>query len=254
MAEFLIKAQDAPVPDSSGKWYAALIVNVQEDGHEWGGQEGPPKFYILKVPGLLKADAEQYMQEWRHNVSSSIVNSNAAQDTYRIRIDSNMVSTSGKNAFIRAQVEEFFSNWNASIIQVKSNSITFDISVFDAITSNGFWGADVSAVVFVETDYNQPSGDHLIQVQSSPYTLQQMQNIVEFRGGSVVPPDSFIMNRNAARTRLLEDIKEKLDRISYARRRWYVTATGMDALNAAGGVITITPAQLLNNVSDGLAD
>lgn len=254
MAEFLIKAEDSPVPDSAGKWYAAQIVVVQEDGHEWGGKEGPPKFGIIKVPGVTKAAAEQYLEEWRHNTTINIVASDPATDSYRLRMISDRVSVSGKNGLVRASVEQFFTDWGATIVNFQSDRVTFDISVYAAITSERFWDADVSGVVFVETDYNQATGDHVIQVQESPFTAQQMRSAVEKNGGTVLPPDSFVMNRSVARQKFSDDINEQLRNISYARRRWYVTATGMSALNAAGGIITVTPQQFLNNVADGLSD
>lgn len=254
MAEFLVTAQDSPVPDSAGKWYAARIVTVQEDGHEWGGKEGPPKFGIIKVPGVSKADAEQYLEEWRHNTSLAIVASDVQADSYRLRLTSDRVSQSGKNAFAREQIENFFTDWGATIVQFRSNSVTFDISVYGAITSPRFWGADVSAVVFVESQYNEQTGDHLVQIQESPFSLEQMRNAVVAHGGTPVPPDSFIMNRSVARQKLTDDIEDQIRAITYARRRWYITATGMAALNAAGGIITVTPAQFLNNVSDALDD
>lgn len=254
MAEFLVLAADAPVPDGPGKWYAARIVTVQEDGYEWGGKEGPPKFGIIKVPGVSKADAEQYLETWRHNTSISIVASDPVADAYRVRLTSDRVSQSGQNAFSQEQIENFFTEWGATIVQWRNDSVTFDIAVYDAITSPRFWGADVSQVVFVETDYNQSTGDHLIQIQESPFSPQQMRSAVESNGGTVVLPDSFSMNRSIARQKLTDDIEERIQSISYARRRWYITAAGMSALNAAGGVITVTAQQFINNIADSLDD
>lgn len=52
MAEVLIRAADAPVPDSPGKWLAGAGVVVMPDGHVWGQKEGPPTFIILKFPRI----------------------------------------------------------------------------------------------------------------------------------------------------------------------------------------------------------
>lgn len=252
MAEFLVLTQDSPVPDSAGKWYAARIVTVQEDGHQWGGKEGPPKFGIIKVPGVTKADAEHYLETWRHDTTVNIISSDQVSDTYRIRITSERVSVSGNGALVRDQIETFFTEWGASIVGFTNNSVTFDISVYDAITSPRFWGADVSGVVFVQSDYNQSTGDHLIQIQSSPFTNAQLRAAVEQNGGTVIPPDTFSMNRSVARQKFTDDIQERLRDINIARRRWYITAVGMSALNSAGGILTVTPQQFLNNIADSL--
>lgn len=254
MAELLIKAEDAPVPDSPDKWYAARILRVEDDGFEWSPSEGPPIFYLLKVPGVAKEDAQQYLEEWRHNTSIGIVAQDLASDGYRLRLISDRVSASGKNALVRERVEEFFTNWGATIVSFQNDRITFDLTVFNAITSPRFWGVDVSGVVFVETSYNESTGDHLVQVQESPFSNDQMRDAVVRNGGMVVPPDSFVMNRSVAREKLVDDINEQIFNIAYDLRRWYVTATGMSALQAAGGVLTVTPQQFLNNIADGLSD
>lgn len=254
MAEFLIKAEDSQVPDGPGKWYAARIITVQEDGHEWGAKEGPPKFGLIKVPGIAKADAEQYLEEWRHNTTISIIGTDQSSDSYRLRLSSDRVSLSGKNAFNQTQIENFFTDWNANVVNLQNDRVTFDISVYGAITSPRFWGADVTGVVFVETEYNESTGDHLIQIQDSPFSNEQMRAAIESNDGTVIQPDSFIMNRSVARQKLSDDIEDRIRQITYDRRRWYITAAGMSALQAAGGILTVTPAQFVNNIADGLDD
>lgn len=64
MAEFLIKAIDANHPDPgidlAGCYKRGDIVLAKPDGWSWGKCEGPPKFNILKVPGMSIEEAEQY--------------------------------------------------------------------------------------------------------------------------------------------------------------------------------------------------
>lgn len=252
MAEFLIKAEDSLVQDGPGKWYAARIVTVQDDGHEWGGKEGPPKFFIVKVPGITKVQAEQYLEEWRHNTSINIVASDQATDSYRLRMISDRVSISGKNSFSEAQIGQFFADWNATIVNFQNDRVTFDLTVYGAITSNRFWGRDVAGVVFLETGYFQATGDHVVLVQDSPFTQEQIRQAVEANGGTSIAPNSFVMNRSVARQALTDDIESRVKDISYARRRWYLTASGMAAAQAAGGIITVTPQQFIANIADGL--
>jgi len=66
MAEFLIKASDNthsdPIKDARGCYKKGDIVDVRPDGFRWGREEGPPKFYIVKMPDLKVEDARKYMQ------------------------------------------------------------------------------------------------------------------------------------------------------------------------------------------------
>lgn len=254
MAELLIKASDSPVSDGPGKWYAALIVTVQEDGHEWGSKEGPPKFYILKIPGISKDDAQEYLTEWRHGISYEVVNSQPAQDGYRIKLTSDAVSVSGKGSITLENVEAFFTKWNATVQSATSNSITFDVRIYDAATSEGFWERDVSGITFSETTYEQATGSHLIEVVSPEITDDQIQNVCERQSVVYVAPRSMIVTRSEVRTKFQDDIKEQFERIDIARRRWHIKSAGMDALQQAGGIMTVTPTQFLNNVTDGFAD
>lgn len=254
MCELLIKAADAPVSDGAGKWYAATIVFIADDGHSWGSAEGPPDFYILKVPGVSKVSAQQYVETWRHNPTYSIVNSQPAQDAYRIKLTTGAVSISGKGAITRAQVESFFTRWNAVIQSTTADSVTFDVSIYAALTSAGFWGRGVSGVTFSETQYNQATGSHLIEVISPQITDQQIQFQCEENAVSYVSPRSFIGMRADVRSQMQNRIAAKFKEMQIANRRWYVSQTGMTALQNAGGIMTVTPAQLVANLRDGFSD
>ena len=252
MAELLIKATDSPVPDSAGKWYAARIVYVGEDGHQWGGREAPPDFYILKVPGISKADADQYLQEWRHGITYSVVNSQPALDGYRIKATSDAVNSQGKGTITLAQVEAFFTKWKATIQSSTADSVTFDISIFNALTSQGFWERDLTGITFTETQYNQSTGSHLIKVTGA--TSEQIQQQCQMRGVAYVAPSSFLATRAEARQMFEEDIASAFREIMVERRRWYISAAGMTALQNAGGILTVTPAQAIANLVDGFAE
>jgi hypothetical protein len=251
MAEFLIMAEDTAAPDSSGKWYGAQFVVVAEDGHEWGSEEGPPVFFIVKVPGVSKADAEEYITEWRHNPSYSVVNSNLAQDGFRIKMTSDAVSASGKGTIMLSQVRNYFERWGATVQSSTANSVTFDIRIYNAITSRAFLGRDVSGVQFVETEYNQSTGSHLVEVVSPAITDQQIQQVCQAQGVVYVAPRSFIATRAEVRAKLQDEIASRFREIMIERRRWRISAAGMTALQNAGGIMSITPQQFVANITDG---
>jgi len=54
--EFLIYARDYEVSYKKGD-----IVAVFPDGHKWGRLEGPPKFIIIKVPGMSVKEGRKYI-------------------------------------------------------------------------------------------------------------------------------------------------------------------------------------------------
>ena len=249
MAEFLIKAEDSPIADSADKWYQAAIIFVAEDGHTWGTKEGPPYSFILKVPGISRADAVEYISEWRHNVTYTVVNSQPSQDGYRIKLQSDAISLSGKGAIVRAQVEEFFTKWKCAIQSTTANSVTFDVRIYNALTSEGFWDRDVTKLSFLETEYNQSTGSHLIEDVSGA-TDAQIQDVCQTKGVAYVSPRSFIATRQEARQKFQDEIAERFRQIGIDRRRWYVSDAGMTALRNAGGILTVTPQQFVANIID----
>lgn len=66
MAEFLIKAIDTahsdPEKDKRGCYKRGDFVVVMPNGHEWGKEEGLPKFVVVKIPGLSVEAAKKYIQ------------------------------------------------------------------------------------------------------------------------------------------------------------------------------------------------
>jgi len=65
MCELLIKAisntNPDPVKDQRGCYKRGDIVDVQADGFTWGREEGLPRFYIVKIPGITVTQAKKYM-------------------------------------------------------------------------------------------------------------------------------------------------------------------------------------------------
>jgi hypothetical protein len=65
MAELLVKAVDAvhrdPIKDRAC-YKRGDIVDVRPDGHPWGREEGPPKFTIVKMPGVPAKDLAYLIQ------------------------------------------------------------------------------------------------------------------------------------------------------------------------------------------------
>lgn len=60
MCELLVKAIDVinvnKDKDRAGCYKRGMTVLAMDDGHEWGKEERPPKFFIVKMPGIKKDD------------------------------------------------------------------------------------------------------------------------------------------------------------------------------------------------------
>ncbi len=254
MAEFLVLANDSPAQESDAKWRAGRIVVIMPDDHEWGGQEGMPKFYLIKVPGVAVADAKAYIDEWNHSPSFSLDNSNPTIDGYRYTMTSSAVAAGGKGSLTLSKVRNFFESWGASMYANTSSSITFDFTIYDLVTSEKFWSKDVSVVTFSETSYNEQTGEHVVEVVTESITDAQIERNCLINEVEYVAPRSFKVTRNQARNMMQSDIERALKGVMVDRRRWYVTAAGMTALAKNGGVISVTPSQFINNIRDGWLD
>lgn len=58
--ELLVKLTDNTHIDPAKDlrcWKRGDVVAIMEDGHQWGLEEGPPKFFVIKMPGITKDKA-----------------------------------------------------------------------------------------------------------------------------------------------------------------------------------------------------
>ncbi len=65
MAEILVKLSDNdPSGKNPGAYRPGMPVVVKPDGWRWGREEGPPKFFIVKIPGVPVEEVEKYIEEY----------------------------------------------------------------------------------------------------------------------------------------------------------------------------------------------
>jgi len=66
MCEILVKAVDAshadPIRDQSGCYKRGMPVVIMPDGHPWGREEVPPKFAVLRLPGVSADRVLKYIE------------------------------------------------------------------------------------------------------------------------------------------------------------------------------------------------
>ena len=89
----------------AGRWKAGEIVAAFEDSHRFTPKEQPDggNFFHIAVTDKTLDEVTQYLESWRHNPTIEQV---ARQGNNRlIEVTSSMVSASGKNSFIREDIE-----------------------------------------------------------------------------------------------------------------------------------------------------
>lgn len=244
MCELLIKASTNNSPQP---WRAGMVVTVKPDGHEWGSKETAPAFYLVKVPGVSVETATQYLEEWNHKPVFELLSEDLVTDTHTYKMT--VKASSIKGALTLSQVDNYFTKWGCEITDNTLDSITFTANIFNIIKSNGFWGRDVSGLGFVDS---YDTNSHTVTVTGA--TAQQIERACSLNGVTYVPPLSYRVNRNQAKKAMADDIYQQFNRIVIERRRWYLSNAAMSALASAGGVMTVSAAQLLQHLKDGFAD
>jgi hypothetical protein len=75
MAQILVKAIDAthadPVKDRRGCYKRGMPVVVMPDTHTWGLDERPPKFVVLKLPGVPVEKVKKYIEPEREDTADA---------------------------------------------------------------------------------------------------------------------------------------------------------------------------------------
>lgn len=269
MAEFLVKAQEYTHPDPEkdrrGVHKKGDIIVVKPDGHEWGAAEGLPTFVLVKVPGLSVATVENRMESWRWNIQFAINQSNLTTDSFRITATNGNVSTSGQGGLTLSRVQDFLTLWGASVVSNTASSVTFDVSILAAATSQGFWQGSVANISFTQQSYTQATGQHVITVDFSAHPsyvadseafTASMAVRAQATGATIVSSSAGQMvvsvDRADVRERFRADLTDRLG--VWRRHRYYFTSAQVDTVIGLGGVITRTIAQIQNDVRDRMAE
>jgi hypothetical protein len=269
MAELLVLAVQRthpdPETDRKGLRKKGDIVVVKPDGHEWGAGEGLPTFVRVLCPGLDHTVVEDRIQPWTYNIDFEIVASNLAIDGFRIRATNANAGTSGFAGINQTQIQQFLNQWNVAFVSAANGGVTFDIGIYAAATSEGFWNTNIGSVVFTELDYNQANGTHDIEVNYSAdqrYIDNPTQFAQTFAAQCTAVGATVLSNANGVaviqiervdvRERFRQDITQRLG--VYRRHRYHFTEAQVDTVIAAGGSITVTVPQLTNAVQDRLTE
>jgi hypothetical protein len=200
------------------------------------------------------------------DVNFAIISSDPITDTYVIRA-TNPHANSTDDGFNGTRLErftKFLTSWKANGITFGTNQCNFNIRIYDALTSHGFWsevGLDLyNQVVFSEVSYNQTTTMHRIRadysaLQSSPTAIERM--IIQ-HGGNIISHSARIiiyeMNRADARDKFIDTVKNGTREVMSGKKRFYITNTVMNNIEAQGGSIEATLAQIETYLKDKLAN
>lgn len=250
MAEILIKrisvTNPDPEKDERGCYKRGYPVVIMPDGHEWGAEEGPPNFVVIKVPGVSKATLEQYLASHVRRVQFNVLSSDLPNDSFGLEIVATNPSVSGRGRITRVMVETFLNRWNLTVTDFTTNSVKFTAVIFDAIRSAGFWKVPTTGqVVFVEQSYNSGSGIHRVSADYSATSVDSttVVPLVTDRGGTVVSHNPatkvivFDISRVTVRNQFQEEVRSRVE-LNVSRRQFRVNEATVASAESTGSLTT----------------
>lgn len=267
MAEFLFKRTNYTHADSNedrrGVHKKGDLVNFKTDGWSntpgWAQSQYPQKFVVVKCPSISFEEAEtsNYRRAWRNDFDYEILNSNAAQGRYTVRVFEKNPGVSNQNGITLSKVQTWLEQWGCNNFSSTINSVQFDFRLWPAVQSEGFWDVDdlSTKVSFVLNGYNATTGvaDVTITLTDPAIKVADASRRIVVRGGVVTAATTdtvrFDMERSNVLTAFRADVKQALERV-YKRHRYSISAANVDAIVAVGGIVTRTRAQLLAALID----
>lgn len=248
-----------------GQYLKGMIVVVKPGTHVWGGLEGLPDFVQLDISDADDpASIEDRASEWQQILDWDVVNSDLLVDGHRLLIWTTNRRGDGLGDITEAQARNFLEQWGASNIVVGSRpsgaaGVRFDITVFAAATSRGFFERDLTGFVFSELTYTQVTGIHEVRL-TYPAGLNHDAVVAEVAAKAVVltsNPGPRRVDYLVTRMGMLDVFKARMKQeleASVKRRRWYFDTAAVDQAIAVGGHVTRTLSQAQADLVDGYLD
>lgn len=221
----------------------------------------PASMGMLRITDAEMSQVAAYLEQWQQLLDYEVVAHNATLDGYRVRLWATQAGASLAAAVTRDQVEAYLTRWRASVYSVASNEVVFDVGMFAAVCSEGFWRVDVTGITWEETYYDSASGLRRTSTDYSARSAWQPQDVerrITEAGGTIVSHANYVVEWSITRSQVLAalkaDITERADRI-HARRRWYLPSGVVQALrDAPDRTLSVTRAQVLGYLRDRLED
>ena len=228
------------------------IVEIRASGTPFGGKE-PDAFVMVEIPGEPMKAYKHLSKAWERELGFTVVSTDLSTDTFVLQMSP---ITGGTLSLDEAKPH--IEGWGGKITTSDTNSVTFSISVYDALTSQRFWElpADKQALIkYLELSYDQSTGIHQIQADYSsiPNNPTYIENWVDSRGLEVVSNKDKVLvynaDREVVRDAFQKDMQEKLRKM-IARRKYSVPASVVDTIIAKGGTMSVDKTTALSYVQD----
>ena len=270
MAEILIKLADYvhpdPVKDRRGVHKRGDIINIKpdgwSDGEHWHQSAYPPsvgKFILVKCPEITVAEAIAYRDSWKDDFGYTIVSQNSAQGLYVVRVFEQNAGAAGQNNLTQAKAQTFLTKWGCTGLTFTTNSCQFTFSLWNAVRSESFWDYPLAGLEFAFTlvSYSATTGVGRILVTfPATFKVEEIIRRIGAKGGTLIDSTAttvtFEIERSDILTRFQAVVKQAAEQ-TYMRHRYQVSAADVDAIIAAGGIITLTKAQVLAKLKDKMA-
>jgi hypothetical protein len=270
MCEILVRLKDGTCPEVEANPLRGYIVVVKPDGHAWGRCEGPPEYGVVAVPGLDPKAHVERERPWHMAADLSIVTADYVNDAFRMRLSAmawNARTGEGKiteAGLIKSKADRFLAAWGATGVTFGDNAAEFDIRIADAYRSRQFWnGTDLAGFTLADVSYDQATGVHRVRI-TYPATLttkerdefealcRELTTFVSINTSTRrVTVD---IRRSTVRDRFIEEVKQRVENIILRRRRYRLSEATCQAIEAAGGRLTIEAADLTARILDHLTD
>lgn len=237
--------------------YKGDIVEIRATDTPFGGKE-PEAFVLVEVPDVPMTDFEDKHLAWRREIAYEIVGQDQAQDGYRLRLYAENANA-GVGDITKDEVERFIQAWGGTVHSFGPNEVVFDIRIYDALVSRGFWEIDVSNVVFNELGYDQNAGIHRIQADYSALgnNPTYVERYVRRMGLAIVSHAERVLvydaDRSIVRRAFEKDIAQKA-RTTVRRRRYHVSDAVVDYIIANGGYIVTDRATVEQYIKDKMTE
>ncbi|KKM69809.1 hypothetical protein LCGC14_1447020 [marine sediment metagenome] len=131
MAELLVMARDShswaflSISDIEkaevGCYRKGDIVEIRPDGTPYGDAEGLPDFVVVKVTGVTKEQAIDYMQSWKRVIYVIVLEINLP--VYEVRISTPIASVSEFDNLTKEKVKRWLKKQDADILGFGANYV-----------------------------------------------------------------------------------------------------------------------------------
>lgn len=238
------------------------IIEVRANGTRarqgWEGAIFPGQYIYVECHERVVTKDLPNLKKWRQVINMGVLGHDPVTDTYTVQLSATSgVAASGRGGIFRDDVIQVLNNWNAANIMQDGHTVTFSLSLFGALTCEGYWDHDVSGVVFSELNYDQATGVHRIQIEYGALAPTAIQNVAESKGLDIISHNNGILIVEGARSdiqgRFKQDIEHAISGSVIGFSRWRLSDSAVNLALNQGGVVSVTWAQLQSNLEDQAA-